>query len=763
MDYLFSLLFKYRIFFFKQGHFGFESGLPTWIWYFSAALLIGLFYYLYLVRQGSFDQKQSWYFLILRSLFTLLALFVLAQPTLKLSMLVPQQTALAIVVDDSRSMGIIDTDDPRGEPLRDLLDRKSEFIGKLAENFQLQFYRFGRTAERLESTEELTWQKDQTSISHSLEQVLTEARGAPLGGIVLFTDGAENSFRGASELLNRLAARRIPLHTVGLGPEIPKRDIEMESVSLPRRLLPGSTGLARIGIRHHGMTGRKGQLEVRANNTLVESREIRFPGGSSLFTEEVRLQPEESGINIYEFTVTAEVEENNRANNFRRGVIDVRNSAPKLLYVEGRPRWEYKFLRRALVDDESLQLESLLRTALNKFYRQGIDDETTLAAGFPNSREQLFEYRGLIIGDVESAFFSYAQMELIRDFVSERGGGLLMLGGGSTLADGGFRNTPIEEALPVWLDQPVQGRVIKASYLRDAAHPAVTGYGSIHPALQLAADTEENIRLWSELPEITDRNLVGGLKPGATVLAEAVPAEDNRKSPLLVSQRFGRGLSLVFLSGSSWRWQMLRSHEDLSHEVFWKQLLRWLVAFADPSVNVELERGRVQQNRDVRIRTTVRDPAFNLINNATVELVITTPSGDRIAIEPEMDPRNEGIYSADWVSKEDGLYRVEVSAFDSSAEKLLGESDVYFLVFSGKSEYFGATQKREFLEKIAADSGGRYYSINDVDRLPEEVLYTESRTSTTRTLPLWDMPANLILLLTLPILEWMYRRRKGTI
>src|SRR6185369_13039648 len=140
-------------------------------------------------------------------------------------------------------------------------------------------------------------------------------------------------------------------------------------------------------------------------------------------------------------------EENLKNNTMTRSVL-VNNTKRRVLYVEGEPRWEFKFIRRAEEDDPTIQLVSMLRTSENKIYRQGINDPAELADGFPTRPEDLFGYSGIIIGSVDADYFSPLQRELLREYVDRRGGGLLFLGGRQSLGDGGWGTSSINELLP---------------------------------------------------------------------------------------------------------------------------------------------------------------------------------------------------------------------------------------------------------------------------------------------------------------------------
>ncbi len=146
-----------------------------------------------------------------------------------------------------------------------------------------------------------------------------------------------------------------------------------------------------------------------------------------------------------------------RENNQRDALVRVEDSREKLLYIEGEPRFEMKFLRQAVADDKNLQIVTLQRTADRKFLRLDIDRPDDLAGGFPKTREELYAFQGLVLGSIEASAFTQDQLRMIADFVSVRGGGVLALGGRRTFAEGGFAGTPIAEMLPVLIDGPKAG------------------------------------------------------------------------------------------------------------------------------------------------------------------------------------------------------------------------------------------------------------------------------------------------------------------
>jgi len=244
----------------------------------------------------------------------------------------------------------------------------------------------------------------------------------------------------------------------------------------------------------------------------------------------------------------------------------------RILYMEGAPRPEMKFLRRALDNVADLQLVTLQRTKDNKYLRFNGEGPDDLRDGFPRTTEELFAYRGLILGPIEASAFTSEQHQMIADFVGVRGGGLLVLGGGQSLGEGGWVGTPLAHVLPIIIES--KGRR-QAPELVDHLIVKPSAEGVNHPAIRIA-DTEAGAaRLWLEMPQVSTVNAVSE-KPGATTLLNAVD-ESGRERIVLAIQSQGRGKSAVFTIQDSWRWQMAPKAPPLAHERFWRSLLAWLV------------------------------------------------------------------------------------------------------------------------------------------------------------------------------------------
>ena len=271
---------------------------------------------------------------------------------------------------------------------------------------------------------------------------------------MLLSDGADNSGGIDRDTIAALRNRHIPVHTVGFGQEQVPHDVEINDAVVAPRALADSRLAARVSFHQRGYAGRKSTLTVRDGDKVLAAR--RDHVGRRRQGPDRKLccsMPARRERRRCSSPIDPLPGEENRANNSVTRLVNVESDKRRILYVEGEPRWEYKFIRRAEDDDRIVQLVSMLRTTENKIYRQGIDDPKELADGFPTTREDLFSYQALVIGSVEATYFTPPQQDLIQQFVDRRGGGLLLLGGRFALADGGWAASSLADLLPVMLPE----------------------------------------------------------------------------------------------------------------------------------------------------------------------------------------------------------------------------------------------------------------------------------------------------------------------
>jgi uncharacterized membrane protein len=553
-----------------------------------------------------------------------------------------------------------------------------------------------------------------------------------------------------------LRNRRLPVHAIGFGKEEAAHDVELEDVTIPASAIANARVSATVSLKQHGYSGESARLTVRAGDKAVAERDITLASDGRTQTEQLFFPIGDAGAKTLTFSVEALPGEENAANNTMTRPILVSDAKRKILYVEGEPRWEYKFIRRSEGDDPTVQLVSMLRTSENKIYRQGISSPEELAAGFPSRPEDLFGYSGIIIGSVAADYFTPLQQELLREYVDRRGGGILFLGGRSSLSDGGWAASSLNELLPTVL--PTGSH----NFHRNPATVELTPEGVDSPITQILEDPQKNEQRWKKLTYLADYEDAGSPKPGATVLADMHAGR--RKLPLLITQSYGHGRTAIMATGGTWRWQMSEALGDPSHDLFWQQLLRWLIADSPGPVVASIPQRLLMDQGNVQMNAQVRDRQFQQAPNAHVTAHIVGPDNLNAVIELTPSGGAPGQYQTEWTAEKPGAYLAEVVAESSGSQpQELGRDVVTFQREDGVAENFHTQQNRQLLEQLAADTGGRYWKPSQLETLPRDISYSEAGISVRSTKELWNMPIVFVLLLGLPIAEWLLRRKWGVV
>lgn len=762
---VFEFLFKYRPLLYERGELSFGVSWPVIIAGVAAVVVAVPTLLRYRDVRGKSTSRDRTILTVLRTAALLIVLFCLFRPSLVLSTVVPQRSFAGILLDDSRSMQIADVDDaPRGTFIQETFGPEgSALASALADKFMLRFFRFSETAERLNDPTALSFAGARTHLSRALERSTDELSNVPLAGLVVISDGADNSNEALSDTLLDMQARKVPVYTVGLGRERFTRDIEVTRVDAPRTVMEGSSLVVDVTISQRGFDGETVRLDVEDDGRIVSSRDVTLSAESEATTVRIHFTASDAGARVFQFKVTPEEGEMVTQNNERHQLIHVQDERAKILYFEGEPRFELKFIRRAVADDENLQVVCLQRTAENKYLRLDVDDPEELSGGFPKTREELFRYRGIILGSVEASYFTHDQLRMLSDFVSQRGGGLLTLGGRLAFSEGGYAGTPVAEVLPVVLS-PMEER----SEAEELAGPAFfstltiepTPFGRTHPVTQFGPDAETSNERWETLPPLSTLNVIDRVKPGATVLLTGT-SPDVDEQPVLVFQRYGRGRSVSLTINDSWQWQMHHEIplEDMTHELFWRKLLRWLVSYVPTQVTVTTEKPRYAPGESVSVVAEVDDDRYLKVNNAQVTGTVRSPSGRQLDVPLEWTVDKDGEYRGSFLPTEKGIYEINVSAKRDGGE--IGAATGFTESEDLDDEYFQSEMRVSLMERIADETGGRFYTRETVDRLPEDMSYTEGGTTIRERRDLWDMPIVFLLLVGMVASEWGYRKLRG--
>ena len=744
---MFESLFSLPLQTWQTGQVFFASDWPEWL--FAAAIAtvgVAIAISLYRQRHELSFSKLTWLWIMQSAVATVL-LVMLWQPSIRSENIVSSDNTVVMLLDNSASMVNAEGDETRLQNVVAKLELDT--LEKISSSFETRLYAVSEGIEPLATLQDIPEAGSRSYLGESIKQSLENAVREPLAAVVLISDGSDNGMQSLQpDWWNDIRQYGVPVHTVGVGRTRMTEDLELLDVRLAANSLPGSVETALLTIRHG--QGGLASLKVYDGERLIALNEISLLETSDETVYALELPNLESGVHKLRFALEYWAGEVNLNNNQQIRLLQVAERPRRVLYVEGEPRWEFKFIRRALRDDPTIRLVSLLRTSPNKFYRQGIESREELENGFPSDRKTLFSYDAIIIGSFDAAQLNQKQHDNLRDFVSERGGSLLMLAGKDGLSGGGWHRSNVADALPVHLPDVPEG-----AFSRIQRKAFLSQFGEVSPITRLSADVDENVRLWSEMPLLANYQSAGSLKPGAQALLEAEDA--GAKSPLLVWQRYGLGHSYLLATAGTWRWQMQLPSEDLRHETFWRQLL-WSMVETVPDKMTVSTPSTVRSDRDrSHVEIDLKNERFEPFIGAEVTLFVDGPSGSRDVLTARPDPQSPGIYHADIQTPSSGIYRVSATA--NNQQEGERSTTTWVMQNGDTAEYFSQHQNKRWLERVAEETGGRYLAIDELNQLPAVLRDNNAGLVREQIFSLWNMPIFFLLIALLKTGEWLLRLR----
>ncbi|MGA1197831.1 MAG: glutamine amidotransferase, partial [Candidatus Latescibacterota bacterium] len=627
-------------------------------------------------------KRSGWGVAAVRTSGLVLALFLILGPTLVMQRMSPGTHFVPILFDNSQSMLLDESSGiTRGEQLKAVY-AASSFEKALKQTHQVVPFQFGARPERLRTLEAMAFDQPESDIGGSVRDVIKQMQGVSVSAVVVFSDGAQQST--TPFLLDDLP-KETPVFVVGVGQEDGWRDLALTSLSLMHTHFDRVAVVAQV--RAENLVGEKVVVEVLDGTRKIATASFEVSEG--VIDHQVRLEfsPQGEGWRSYQMRVKLSAHEDlDRIveNNVRDFVVDNRTQSFRILYFAGRPNWENKFVRRALDDVPQLALSSLIRisgaerkfvfrgrdaTMANPLF-EGFDDqalnaprydeavyvrlgvgESELATGYPEDASELYRYHMVILGEVERNFFSQSHLELTRDFVSKRGGSLLLLGGPRSFAEGDWDQSVLEPVLPVVLGA-------SGSYRKELIQAKPTIEGLLSGVWALDADPNANAMKWLELPALFGNNGFTQTRAGATVLART---DDEKDAPLFVWHRYGEGVSAVLATGETWAWQMMADQDDVSHERFWRQLARFLVTRVPQPVTLMSGGEDVVVGEERVLQFMVRDSLFVAREGLLVDVTLKTGPNTQIPLPVIESLEEPGVYTASFVAEVPGLHLLAVT------------------------------------------------------------------------------------------------------
>lgn len=708
-----------------------------------------------------------------------------------------------VVADNSSGMNVRDVGSTksRGEILQAVLQtEKNNWLGTLAGNFQVRQYIFDSRLRRTANFSELAFDGKASAIGTTLRTIAERYRNRPLAGVLIMTDGNATDMAERSYDLGGVR----PVYPVLIGRARWQKDISLTNVSVTQTSFEDAPVMIQADVEVSGYAGKTVVIDlIEDANNLLERRQWTVSGNDVKQVFRFRVRPEKTGVLFYNLKVAEMLKDQSPAqsspsseatlaNNNRTIVVDRGEGPYRILYVTGRPNWEYKFLRRAISEDPHVQLVGLLRVARrepkydwrgrtgessNPLYRgfDGADEEQTeqydqpvlvrlntrddaeLRDGFPKTKQELFGYHAVILDDVEADFFSADQMDLLRRFVGERGGGFLMLGGKESFQKGNFQRTPIGRILPVHLDRLPKEPPAAQIRLN------LTRQGWLQPWARLRDNEQAEKQRLLNMPEFRVFNRVRAVKAGATVVA-TVGDEQTRLFPALVVQRFGKGRTAALTVGDIWRWGLKQSemHDDMSK--FWRQTLRWLVADVPERMSLRPALKGDQPNQPVVLKVRAHNKDFEPMDGVSVVVEVRDPEGKEVRLTAEPVLTEAGLFEATYIPRLSGGYYARASVANAEAIQL-GAAETGWAVDLEAREFRTIRANRPLLEKIARQTSGQLIEINELDDFARNLPTRNAPITTVWVKPLWDLPGVLPAVFLFVLIcfasEWALRRWKG--
>jgi uncharacterized membrane protein len=672
-----------------------------------------------------------------------------------------REVVVPVLVDVSRSMRLTDADG-QSRIARASSLVQFDLLPPLSRSYRTQLFGVGDSLAAA-SAESLSARGHQSDLAGALTRVRERFRGERVAGIVLISDGADTG--GAADAVRQtLPADLPPVFAVGVGAAGGIRDREVMSVATGDQRLDRASVDLQVSTASTGFGREPFELRLLAGGQLLERRRVTPSADGSPNDERFTVFPDRQTATVYTVEIPVERDEPVAENNVRRVLVSPAGRKRRLLVIEGAPGFEHSFMTRAFAADPGLEVDAVVRKGKNAngsstFSIQAAAGRTqALAEGFPARREDLYAYDALVIANIEGAFFTGAQLAMIADFVSERGGGLLVTGGQS-FARRGLIGTPIEALLPVELDDRRGSGPAKAPLTAGAGANQVvlTAEGEAHPMMRLGRSGEETRQKWAALPPLASLAALGPPRAGATVLAVSA-APGGGTHPAIAVQRYGQGRSMVFGGEASWRWRMMMASTDRSYELFWRQASRWLAETAPGPVNVATP-DAVEPGDSAEIAIDARDASFAPVPDASVTAAVVSPDGSERQLPVRPVAESKGRFTSAFVPDRPGAYHVRVEA--TRGRESLGTSDRWMLVGGGDREFADPRLNEAWLRRVARTTGGRYVRANDAGRVASWLQETARQHADPERRDLWHQPRAIALILLLLSAEWILRRLWG--
>ena len=742
-----------------------ERPLPEWGWMLVVlgCVLVGFWSYQYL--QASLRSR----ILLgsLRSFLLLLVSILLAGPMLELPRVQVEPDWVVVLVDRSRSMEVRDIEteglpngrQSRESALRETLVSSDESWRIPGENRRILWMGFGEGVVPLKETgndvsglpvEVGSPEAWRTRLAPALEESLRRTAGKPLAGIVVISDGRTEA-PPDQDLLRRLVASAAEVHAVPLGSKVPIGDSAVLGVEAPRRAFSRDAVPVLVRIESRGRSGNvEAKLIDDQTGAVLDRQNIEIQSDEDLQDIVLTSPPSDPGEQSWSVTISSDEDDLIPENDQSSFKIELVDRPLRVLFIEGYPRWEYRYLKNLLIREPTIESSVMLLSADREFAQEG----NAPLARLPQTAEEFADFDLIILGDLPAGFLTERQQELIREQVARRGGGLMFIAGSRSLPSS-WDGRPLAELFP--FTGPLD-----LDRIEDSVVVIPTEQATRLGVLRLTVEGEElgwpealsdPSYEWSQLRWV-QRVDSARLKPTADVLAEAVSVEDGERLPLVMGMKYGAGQVLYIATDEIWRWRYGRG--ELIPEQFWIQLVRLLgreAAEGDDAVRLRAEPSQSTLGRPVGVTVDVLDIREVTNIPETIRVDVIDEDG-RIAAELDLIATAEDGWGNSWMPQQEGRHTIRI--VDPSLFGQKGNSEVEVVVSRSDQEIRNADADHDVLGSIVNATSGSMHEPGAMDEilLPNRSFTTERPISER----IWTSPLAFFLLILLGSTEWMGRR-----
>lgn len=574
--------------------------------------------------------------------------------------------------------------------------------------------------------------------------------------ILIFSDGRHNSGDSPLHVSKILGNRGVKIFTVGMGEERSSRDLAVAGVDGPVSVFAKDRVKGKITLKDDMPAGEPFVLKIESEGQTLWEKRLATAGSGLRRVEydfpieklvEGKLAKGEKSVTRISFPLKMTVsvpdlkgDRETKNNNMPLRTLVVLKKR-KMLLVEGRPRWEWRYIRNLFERDEQWELSNVLLVDRRK--------EDTDKDLLPKDKEELFAYDLIIIGDVAPRFLKKKHLEWIRDFVGDRGGGLILIDG----RRGHLRscvNGPLAPLLPIKWTAEASGEL--------PVRLRLTTHGRAAAALALTSDTGRNADLWTSLRPPRWVAPVEAL-PGTETLVEC--KVEGGIVPALVLRRFGSGRVLYTSHEESWRWRYKVADEY--HQRYWNQISIWAM---EAPYSVRDKRGALDSGaatyrpgESARIRARFYDEDGKPMTSARAKALLFK-DGKQIATLPLAPDEKGGVFRAKTSALEEGEYEVRLSVRGIPEDEIKVKTG--FVVMDPESgELTHLTCNETLLQQMASNAKGLYFREEAINEVSERLKPLSRGKIVESDTVLWQSYWWFVPMLILLTAEWIFRKRAG--